>query len=218
MGNFSGETVVGRTGSFVPAAVAADILAYLDPRPEPFPPPPNSKRARVCSLSGMAATAICPSTRTEYLRTGVEIAPCSFHRRTAAGISLTYPAKYGAWVHAFGLGGNVEAGTDDAASVRIAAPLDGSVYYLDPSAATDAQAVRVEVVASGAEPIEIRSYEASAPEEESSADTDRDRPSVVIHRGRSGDPVIWHFPLAVGRWRIEARSAWSTDSVVIDVR
>ncbi len=66
MGNFSGETVVGKTGSSIPAKIARDILVLLQGnKGEDFKKPSQFKKMRICSLSGKLASENCPDTVKE---------------------------------------------------------------------------------------------------------------------------------------------------------
>jgi penicillin-binding protein 1C len=77
MGNFSGETVVGRTGSSIPARIAAELLSFLESREDANsntvdeyvggPPPADLVEAELCALSGMLAGPFCPGTLREWL-------------------------------------------------------------------------------------------------------------------------------------------------------
>ncbi|MDR1909330.1 MAG: transglycosylase domain-containing protein [Spirochaetaceae bacterium] len=143
MGNFSGETVVGRTGSSIPARIAADLLTALEqsvghPRSrEPENPLPGlAEEVRICALSGMAATAACPGTLGEWIPRDRLPRPCSWH---GAG-PVRYPPEYQAWIaERFRAGGVRREG-----SGHIRIPVPGSVYYLDPGLPPEAQALRVE--------------------------------------------------------------------------
>jgi penicillin-binding protein 1C len=101
MGNFSGETVIGKTGSSIPAAIVSDTLTFLQEPGRSFPQPEHYHLEPVCSLSGMAPGAACFSVLDEYLRDGDELQPCTWHRLDANGRPLTvYPAEYQAWFNA----------------------------------------------------------------------------------------------------------------------
>jgi len=150
MGNFSGETVIGRTGSSIPARVAADLLAALEgsrpPAATGFPPPPDILReARICPLSGMAATPACAGAVCEWLFADAPPAPCTWHR-AVGGIPqpAEFPPEYRAW-----LAERFRHGTVSAASVgeaRIRLPVPGSVFHFSPALPPDSQAIRVETV------------------------------------------------------------------------
>lgn len=105
MGNHSGETVVGQTGSSLPATIARFLLDALTERdagsevarpygtssrmgfPQDFPKPRSYRKTRVCSLSGMYPTEFCSSTTEEFVLTALSdsalgetrMAPCSWH-------------------------------------------------------------------------------------------------------------------------------------------
>jgi penicillin-binding protein 1C len=146
MGNFSGETVIGRTGSSVPARIAADLLSALEQAggstaEKNFPPlPGNVRETRICTLSGMAAGPACPGTANEYLAGGAVPASCTWHRRP--GAAPEYPGEYRAWLAQRSRQGGTGQGRPGGPVIRL--PVSGSVFYLDPSLPPEAQAVRVE--------------------------------------------------------------------------
>ena len=149
MGNFSGETVVGSTGSSIPARIASNLLAALEQsagleriqaRNLPAgnlsgPLPPGTTELRICSLSGMAAGPNCTGLTQEWIRNEIK-AVCSWH----TGAGLFYPPEYRAWLsERFRAGSARQEGAG-----RIRLPVSGSVYYLDPSVPPEVQALRVE--------------------------------------------------------------------------
>jgi penicillin-binding protein 1C len=141
MGNFSGETVIGRTGSSIPARIAADLLRALeesagDAPDQENPLPGLAEQVRICALSGQAATAACPGALPEWIPRDRVPAPCDWH---GAG-PVRYPPEYQAWLSEqfrSGIAGNQGPGL-----IRI--PVSGSIYYLDPSLPGEVQALRVE--------------------------------------------------------------------------
>jgi penicillin-binding protein 1C len=145
MGNFSGETVVGRTGSSIPARIAADLLTALEgagaaPDWDPAASLPGlAEEVRICALSGMAATAACPGTLTEWIPRDRIPEPCSWHGPGP----VRYPPEYQAWIAERFRSGTVR----QEGSGRIRIPVPGSVYYLDPSLPAEAQALRLETSA-----------------------------------------------------------------------
>ncbi|MFP3043780.1 transglycosylase domain-containing protein [Treponema primitia] len=156
MGNFSGETVVGRTGSSIPARIAAELLAAMEQSSggggfgESLggPVPAEAGEIEICALSGMAATPYCAGTLREWIRIKETAGsrgkqePCSWHQ---AG-ELIYPPEYQAWLtERFRAGNTGQRGA--AGYIRLPAP--GSVFYIDPSLPEDAQALRVETVGFG---------------------------------------------------------------------
>jgi len=158
MGNFSGETVIGSTGSSIPARIASRLLAAMEQQAVPEqqkadnagtggakmispanlagPPPPGTVEVRICALSGMAAGPYCTGVVREWVRSDRVPPPCTWH--TAAG--LFYPPEYRSWLAERFRAGSVR----QEGSGRIRIPVSGSVYYLDHSLPPDAQALRIE--------------------------------------------------------------------------
>lgn len=107
MGNFSGNTVIGKTGSSIPAAIARDVLLRLHRQSENstgtpahhFAEPEHWHREPVCALSGMPASASCPTTVLEYLpSTAVQsIGCCTWHSSEHGSIYTHYPEEYRRW-------------------------------------------------------------------------------------------------------------------------
>lgn len=156
MGNFSGETVVGKTGSSIPAKIAAELLAALEASTgeasawSAVSPgggaPAETVELEICSLSGMAATERCAGAVRERVRSDRVPEPCSWH---AAGGTTVYPAEYRIY-----LAERRRSGTSAAASLGgagIRRPLPGAVYFKDPSLPEEAQALRLETVGFGAD-------------------------------------------------------------------
>ena len=152
MGNFSGETVIGSTGSSIPARIAAKLLGALEEsigqRQEKGRAlnqvtenmagtlPPGTTEVRICALSGMAAGPYCTGLTREFIRNEKIPVACNWH--TQAG--LFYPGEYRPWLsERFRSGGVRQEG-----SGRIRTPVSGAVFYLDPSLPAESQALRVE--------------------------------------------------------------------------
>lgn len=141
MGNFVGETIIGRTGSGIPARAAARVLSALVPQGTGFPPPAAAESPRVCTLSGMLAAELCPASVDERFRAGETPAPCDWHR--PGGVA--YPPEYGAWLASGGRSGSVAV---QEAVPEILRPTDGAVFWLD--SARPAADQRIVVRTSGA--------------------------------------------------------------------
>jgi penicillin-binding protein 1C len=142
MGNFSGETVVGRTGSSIPARIASRLLSALEQSAGNAesgnlagPLPQGTRELQICSLSGMTIGPYCTGRTKELLLK--EIKPvCSWH----SAMGLFYPDEYQAWLsERFRSGSTRQEGAG-----RIRIPASGSVYYIDPSIPIEAQALRIE--------------------------------------------------------------------------
>lgn len=146
MGNFSGETVVGSTGSSIPARIASNLLAALELSAGPgagnlsAPMPAGIIEQQVCSLSGMAAGQYCTGLTREWIKDEIK-SVCTWH----TGAGLFYPPEYQAWLtERFRFGYARQGG-----SGQIRIPVSGSVYFLDPSIPPNAQALRVETTGFG---------------------------------------------------------------------
>ena len=107
MGNHSGNTVMGKTGSSLPAWVAKNVLDKLEaPLPgqannqNSFPEPEHWHKERICSLSGLKAGENCRSVVTEYVKDGTELDTCSWHTKLPQSQEITtiYPPEYQLWL------------------------------------------------------------------------------------------------------------------------
>jgi penicillin-binding protein 1C len=112
--------------------------------------PPNTIRRRICGLSGMAATASCPTQIDEWTAADVRLHDCTWHQLTPSGVVVEWPAEYQAWafstlstsrdesapprVH------DAEVGADRS-TLRVVSPPDGAVYLIDPTLRSEFQAV-----------------------------------------------------------------------------
>ncbi len=205
MGNLTGETVIGRTGSSLPAVIAGNALEYLHredgprPHPGPFPLPAGTRPVTVCTLSGLEATDACLSTTVEHVPAGEVLEPCIFHVRggETGAVRVVYPEPYRSWAARSGR----TAGTGDVGGAEepaIIYPADGSVYYYDPASSSEQQAVRIEI--SGVPgPVQITVNGERAAE-------------------LTSQPFVWYFPLRRGFWTVEASGAGGSDSVRFEVR
>jgi len=171
MGNFSGETVIGRTGSSIPALIASDLLYALETRraqnrrnhagPEPrFPAAPNTdnlREARICSLSGMAATQDCAGAVREWLSAETPLGPCTWHGNREGGRHVEalwggahvpeFPPEYRAWLAERFRRGAVSPALPGNARIRL--PVSGSVFHFNPALPPESQAIRVETAGFG---------------------------------------------------------------------
>jgi len=133
MGNFTGETVLDKTGSSVPAAIVRNTLYVLHRENQSalnnsslnFPLPNDWKTRRICAVSGMNPTEACLSVINEYVRFDEIRHDCSWHRIVNGRSETTFPAEYQAWFNA-----SVRQGSLDYSSrpLEIINPRDGFVY------------------------------------------------------------------------------------------
>ena len=108
MGNFSGNTVMGKTGSSLPAWVAKNILDKLEGSGSQnvfgladFPEPEHWHKERICALSGMKAGVNCRSVVSEYVKDGTELNTCSWHTKINGEIQTVYPPEYQQWLRKY---------------------------------------------------------------------------------------------------------------------
>jgi len=199
MGNFSGETVVGKTGSSIPAAIAREILDMLenDGRPDvSFKEPVNYEKIRICSLSGMKAGPYCKNAVYEYaLRRGSAVSEseqeCSWHQ----GNDVVYPEKYASWFVLKNRQGSVAYGDEP---LKISSPRNGSVFYFDKSSGLkDFQKLTVDVMGGAGESCQIYVDGEFA--------------------GESLRPFVFRLPLTKGKHFLQAVSGEESDSLEFTV-
>ena len=139
-GNFDGRAVINKTGSIVPTQIVSEILNRLSeehPLPQnarDFAPPPGVVSARIDTVTGLAATPFCDSTRTEYFRSQSEVPPpCDYHAdpRTRGALLLDSLLASGE-------------------TMRIVFPVNGQVFYLDETLRAGTQALPVSIAARNA--------------------------------------------------------------------
>ena len=159
MGNFTGETVMGKTGSSIPAAIVRDTLVFLqgssgtahrEKAGPGFPEPENWLIRRVCALSGMAPTGACPSVINEYIKFNEEHAPCTWHRITNGRSEILYPAEYQAWFNSAVRQGALDYGSRP---LEIISPREGFVYLSSPGIGRDE--IHVEVIGGSADILHV---------------------------------------------------------------
>jgi penicillin-binding protein 1C len=130
-GNFDGRAVINKTGSIVPAQIAADALKHLTLGGSGFKRPPGILARRICSLTGAIAAGRCPSTREEYFRGPAEVPPpCSYHtagggREDLLAASLVSPGPAPVILH----------------------PVREQLFYVDPSQPEETQRIPVLIAA-----------------------------------------------------------------------
>ena len=149
MGNFEGETVIGETGSSVPARVVRSLLDELTQTggAASFRQPASYRKARLCALSGLLPAASCPSVVEEYVSKGSKIGSCTWHYAENGRLKVRYPSEYQHWADSRNFLGNSAQGTGDAEGpLTITYPRNGAVFIYDASLPPSVQFLSVTAV------------------------------------------------------------------------
>lgn len=153
MGNFTGETVVGKTGSSIPAAIAKNILDYLEKNQNStnFLEPEDWIKTKICSLSGMLAGENCPSSVYEYVKNEISKKTCSWHKKIGDSIIIEYPSEYQSWV----LQNKIPSKIDYTSSMlKILTPQNNSIFYYSEQNAKN-QTIPVEIIGGNSDVLNI---------------------------------------------------------------
>ncbi len=132
MGNFSGNTVVGKTGSSLPAKTAREVLDFLSEESRtPFREPENLTKIKICALSGMYPNGNCPSVLEEYAENSkigeTKSKVCIWHRKNGDGKLMTYfPAEFQEWHSHNHINSHIEYSSSP---LSIVSPNNGSVFF-----------------------------------------------------------------------------------------
>lgn len=157
VGNFTGETVIGETGSSIPASLVAEVLTLLRRRGSSYPPPYAAERRAICSLSGMAATDIDTTVVYEWLPAGLSLEPCTWHTINLQGERETrLPDLYQTWAESPGQGEWKKRVDQGDAAIR--SPVDGARFFIDPSVPLKDQGIRIEAAGMGFPPYQLQIY------------------------------------------------------------
>ena len=157
MGNFEGQTVVGKTGSSIPAQVVRSVLDDLTSEygAASFKKCETYEKVQVCALSAMKPGPACHALVSEYvLRGTVDSKPeCDFHIEKNGRVYLNYPNEYQHWA----LSQNSAAIIPESkGEVEIVYPKNNSVYIYDDSFPYDKQ--RLQIRATGGDASEASLY------------------------------------------------------------
>ncbi len=200
MGNHSGNTVMGKTGSSVPATIARELLDFLtDKKAGDFKLPENYKRTKVCAVSGMAANSSCPNVTEEFvMKEELESfckEKCSWHSVKNGKLETVYPAEYQKWVS-----GDFKNTRIDYSSspLKIVSPKNNAHFYADDTR-NQYQKITVEVTggASSQEQLE-----------------------VVIDGGKAQfveRPFIFNIPVRRGKHKLNVTLGEESDVIEFDV-
>ena len=156
------STGVTGAGPIFHAVMLAAERRYGDGDPDARLATPPSGRDGVtehdvCALSGLAANEWCPVRRREWLPTGTDLTPCSWHHLDDGHLITIWPAEYRDWANSgmprVSKVPRVQQVTTvpvvpDVEVFRISTPPDGSTYLIDPTLKREFQALSLRVVAS----------------------------------------------------------------------
>lgn len=145
LGNFTGETVIGSTGSSVPAALAVDILKIMGDKGRPFKMADNTHKVEICLLSGEKAGPACINTGIEYLPNGEDPIPCTYHRFDRGEIVTTYPEPFARRAALRGSDALIAGPVGTRGRLTITHPTQGAVFYMDPGTREEDQGIRITI-------------------------------------------------------------------------
>jgi penicillin-binding protein 1C len=147
VGNFDNQPMHGVSGVSGAGPIFRDVMLMLhrEQRPQAFAQPEGLVSARVCPLSGDAATDYCPNAITEYfLKDRALPGLCGFHH---ADGSVVLPVIYEDWARERHSG--VPLRTAVSKEFFIASPDDGDVFKIDPGLRKDYQGLNMRAVVPG---------------------------------------------------------------------
>lgn len=200
MGNITGETVIGETGSSIPAGVVRLILDELEEKNTlseeelNFLQPGYYEKQKICTLSGMAPSRFCKSVTEEYVLKGSVQETCDWHYSQNGKISVKYPNEYQRW---FG-GKNINGSLDYSGKLHFFYPEDGSVFLYDGTMQKTKQQLRVDVIG-GTEEFA----------------------SLFINGEFWGDsprPFSWYVPVEPGRHVFVVKSGKDEDKISVTIK
>ena len=158
MGNFSGNTVMGKTGSSLPAWVAKNILDKLEGAGNKnyfelsdFPEPEGWHKERICALSGMKAGKNCRSVVSEYVKNDSDLRFCDWHVKINGEIQTVYPPEYQQWLRSHPDRGLIEYSQSP---LTILTPKNDSLFFYS-SLNSNRQAIPLEVTGGNEDKLDI---------------------------------------------------------------
>lgn len=201
MGNFSGETVIGATGSSIPARLCVEILNRLHNKRKParFKMPSNIKTEVICSLSGKKISKNCSGGVYEYFKEGTDLTECDWHKNDNGKIKIVLPPFYTQYIDKIE---NVEIQFDTPLikkDIKIVFPNNNSLYYYDPNFSDESQGIKFEIFSKDI----------------------KERLSVYINNKFYKEisyPYTFFFSLKRGKYIIEVKGIKDSDKVNIEVK
>lgn len=204
MGNLSGETVLGETGSSIPAKIVRSLLDILEEErltkggeEMAFNEPLHFQKKYLCALSGMSPSPYCKNLVEEFCLSGDESSEsCSWHYLNLASnsIAIRYPDEFQRWFASPNLQGSLFSSS----ALRFLYPLDRARFILDRGMSESSQSIKVEVAGGG--------------EDEASLFVN----GVFISKKER--PFVWYLPLREGQNILEVSCGFENAEISIDVR
>ncbi|MCQ2591161.1 MAG: transglycosylase domain-containing protein [Treponema sp.] len=163
MGNHSGQTVVGKTGSSLPAWVAKNMLDILEGKNAlskelTFPAPEDWHLQKICSLSGMAASEHCTATIYDFIPKDFLLEKCDWHQKIEdSQTNVVYPAEYQQWIRESKTASEVDFSEKrfKSSPMQLLTPKDNAIFYLSNNLAQK-QAIPVEITGGAEKTITVK--------------------------------------------------------------
>ena len=198
LGNFSGNTVIGRTGSSLPAVIVTQILNALTKKTKDFDLPDAIQKVVICPLSGKLTTFDCPGAVYEYIPNGENILICDYHYKKDGKIKVKYPPIFIRWAK-----NHREENVFDSIDFKmkfpkILRPKDGAVFYFDPTIKSDEQVIKIEIIHKQQESISLYL-------------NDQFVKSLSY-------PFTWSMPLRKGEYKVEVIGRDHSDKIKFKVK
>jgi len=196
-GNFSGDTVIGKTGSSIPAFIVKQILMRIVKDSKNFKLPDNLKKVIICPLSGCLTNDSCPGAVYEYLPKDVKLQICDYHYFENNKLKVKYPPMYAIWAKSHGHETNINFINSDYNYPKIIRPNDQTVFYYDPTILDNEQIIKIEVI-----------------------HNKRENLNLFINGSlykTLNYPYTFNLPLKKGKWIIEVTDKINSDSISITV-
>ncbi len=196
MGNFNGNTVIGKTGSSMPATIVAKVLEYLNGgKSIEFDKPLEYTKREVCFLSGDLPCEDCPKTVMEYVRDDEVKKTCTWHKKEDGRIKTVLPAEYQRWIHDNPINAEIDYTTHP---LTIETPSDRSVFYEDPR---ENMYMRIPVSVTGGQ------------DKETSLVVRYDEEIFEVQR-----PFIFYLPVKKGEHTLQVQCGKEKDTVTFTVK
>lgn len=149
MGNFDGNTVIGKTGSSLPGYIAKQMLDFLvekyDAENDTFEKNENYEKRPVCSVSGLVPNRFCPTVTKELFRKGAyeKTDICSWHKVKDGKVILVLDEEYQNWKNINEVNVRLDYGNR---KLEIKTPKNGSIFFENSSENQENEKINVEVV------------------------------------------------------------------------